>query len=140
AGLQESDVRLVNVERTDMARAILRGDADAISMWEPEAQQTLEGLGRDASVFENAALYRERFSLYTTTDVLNDTTRRRELFEIVRVLLDATDTVRNRPQDAIPIVARKINQTEATVKSAWSHHAFPAALPADMLDVLIEED
>ena len=140
AGLQESDVRLVNVERTDMARAILRGDADAISMWEPEAQKTLEGLGRDASVFENAALYRERFSLYTTTDVLNDTTRRRELVEIVRVLLDATDTVRNRPQDAIPIVARKINQTEATVKSAWSHHAFPAALPADMLDVLIEED
>jgi hypothetical protein len=58
----------------------------------------------------------------------------------VRTLLAATDTVRNRPQDAIPIVARKINQTEATVRSAWAHHAFTAALPAEILDVLTEED
>jgi sulfonate transport system substrate-binding protein len=140
AGLQESDVTLVNVERTDMARAVARGDADVISMWEPEAQKALDALGRDASVFENASLYREWFSLYTTTDVLNDATRRRDLVEFVRALLVATDKVRNRPQDAIPIVARKINQTEATVKSAWAHHAFPAALPAEMLDVLTEED
>ena len=77
AGLQESDVTLVNVERTDMARAVARRDADAISMWEPEAQNALESLGRDASVFENIALYREWFSLYTTTDVLNDAARRR---------------------------------------------------------------
>jgi sulfonate transport system substrate-binding protein len=140
AGLQESDVSLVNVERTDMARAIARRDADAISMWEPEAQKALDGLGRDASVFENASLYREWFSLYTTTDVLNDATRRRELVEFVRALLVATDKVRTRPQDAIPIIARKINQTEATVKRSWAHHRFPAALPAGMLDVLTEED
>ena len=140
AGLQESDVTFVNVERTDMARAVARRDADAISMWEPEAQSALEGLGRDATVFENAALYREWFSLYTTTDVLNDARRRSELVELVRALLVAADKVRNSPQEAIPIVARKINQTEAAVKSAWAHHAFPAALPAEMLDVLTEED
>jgi sulfonate transport system substrate-binding protein len=140
AGLQESDVTLVNVERTDMARAIARRDADAISMWEPEAQKALDALGRDASVFENVPLYREWFSLYTTTDVLNDATSRRELVELVRALLVATDTVRNRPQDAIPIVARKINQTEATVKRSWAHHRFPFVLPAEMLDVLTEED
>ena len=139
-GLQESDITLVDVERTDMAQAIARRDADAISMWEPEAQKALDGLGRDASVFENVRLYREWFSLYTTTDVLSDATRRRELVEFVRALLVATDKVRNRPQDAIPIVARKINQTEAMVKSAWAHHAFPAALPAEMLDVLTAEE
>jgi NitT/TauT family transport system substrate-binding protein len=140
AGVQESDVTLVNIERTDMAQAIVRRDADAISMWEPEAQKALDGLGRDASVFENVPLYREWFSLYTSTDVLNDAARRRDLVTFVRALLAATDTVRNRPQDAIPIVARKIKQTEATVRSAWAHHAFPGALPARILDVLTEED
>jgi len=140
AGLQESEVTLVNVDRSDMAQAIARRDADAISMWEPEAQKALNALGRDASVFENVALYREWFSLYTTTDVLDDATRRRELVGFVRALLAATGTVRNRPQDAIPIVARKIDQTEATVKRSWAHHRFPAAVPAGMLDVLTEED
>jgi sulfonate transport system substrate-binding protein len=140
AGLQESDVTLVNVERTDMARAIARREADAISMWEPEAQKALDGLGRDGIVFENTALYREWFSLYTTTDVLNDPARRRELVEFVKTLLAATNTVRNDPQHSIPIVARKISQPDAIVRSAWTHHAFPAALPARMLDVLSEED
>jgi sulfonate transport system substrate-binding protein len=140
AGLRESDVTLVNVERTDMARAVLRHDADAISMWEPEAQLALEGLGRDASVFQNIALYREWFSLYTTTDVLNDPSRRGELVEFVRLLLNAAGKARTSPQEVIPIVARKINRTEATVKSAWAHHTFPAALPPEMLDVLTEED
>jgi NitT/TauT family transport system substrate-binding protein len=140
AGLQESDVTLVNVERSDMAAAVARRDADAISMWEPEAQNALDSLGRDASVFENTALYREWFSLYTTTDVLSDAGRRRELVEFVRALLVATDKVRTSPQDAIPIVARKVDRTEGAVKGAWAHHAFPAALPAEMLDVLTEED
>src|SRR5438876_10340497 len=134
AGVQESDVTLVNVDRADMAQAIVRRDADAISMWEPEAQKALDGLGRDASVFENVPLYREWFSLYTSTDVLNDAGRRRDLVEFVRALLGATDTVRNRSQEAIPIVARRIQQPAAIVESAWTHHAFPAALPSGMLD------
>jgi NitT/TauT family transport system substrate-binding protein len=140
AGVQESDVTLVNVERTGMAQAMARGDADAISMWEPEAQKALDALGGDASVFENVPLYREWFSLYTTTDVLNDATRRRDLIDFVRRLLAASDTVRNRPQEAIAIVASTIAQPEAIVRSAWPRHAFPAALPAQMLDVLTEEE
>jgi sulfonate transport system substrate-binding protein len=140
AGLQESDVTLVNVDRTDMAGAIARREADAISMWEPEAQKALDGLGRDGIVFENTALYREWFSLYTTTDVLNDPPRRRELVKFVGTLLRATKTVRDEPQHTIPIVARKISQPDETVQRAWVHHAFPAALPAQMLDVLTEED
>src|SRR6185503_1500974 len=131
---------LVNVERTAMAQAIADRKADAISMWEPESQKALDALGRDASVFENVPLYREWFSLYSSTDVLNNADRRRDLVAFVRSLLAASETARSRSQDAIPIVARRINQTEAIVRSAWPHHAFPAMLPPQMLDVLVEED
>ena len=140
AGLQESDVTLVNVDRTDMARAVVRGDADAIAMWEPEAEKAREALGRDASVFQNIGLYREWFNLYTTTDVLNDPPRRRELVSFVRALLAATDVVRTNPARVIPLVASTIKESEAAVQSAWAHHAFPAALPSEMLDVLTAEE
>ena len=94
-----------------------------------------------SSVEEMArALYREWFCLYTSTDALNNADRRRDLVAFVRALLAASETVRTKPQAAVPIVARKINQTEAIVSSAWPHHAFPATLPAGMLDVLTEED
>ena len=140
AGVQESDVTLVDVDRTAMARAVAGGTADAISMWEPEAQKAFEALGQDVSVFQNPALYRELFSLYTTTDVLNDPKQRRELVAFVRAVLDGTEKVRNSPQEAIPIIARAVNQPEATIRSVWQHHRFPAALPPEMLDILTEEE
>lgn len=140
AGIQESDVTLVDVGRTGMARAVVEGMADAISMWEPEAQKTFEALGPDVSVFQNPTLYRELFSLYTTTDVLNDPKQRRELVAFIRAVLDGAEKVRNSPQEAIPIIARAINQPEATIKSVWQHHLFPAALPSEMIDILTEEE
>jgi sulfonate transport system substrate-binding protein len=139
-GLREADVTFVTVERNDMAAAVARGDADAISRWEPEAQHALDLLGSDAAVFQNTDLYREWFSLYSTTDVLADAAKRTQVVAFVRGLLAATEAVRTRPEEAMPIVARTIGQSEAAVKSAWVHHAFPAAVPANMLEILTTEE
>ena len=140
AGLQESDVNLITTGTTEMAAAIAKREADAISMWEPEGQHAFEALGGDAIVFQNNKVYRELFSLYTTTQVLNDPRRRRQLVEFVRALVVATNKVRERPREVIPLVAKLIKQTEETVSRSWQFHAFPAALPSDMLDVLTEEE
>ena len=64
AGLQESDVTLVASPATAMAAAVVKGDADAISMWEPESQNAVAALGADAVIFQNNAIYREFFSVY----------------------------------------------------------------------------
>ena len=140
AGLQESDVTLVGRPTNQMAAAVVKGDADALVMWEPEAQNAFEALGKDAVVFQSTARYRELFSLYTTTDVLNDPTRRRELVEFVRALIVATNNVKARPREYFPLIARTIKQSEEKVAKSWEHHRFPAALPNDMLDVMTEED
>ena len=140
AGLQESDVTLVGGPTNQMAAAVVKGDADAIVMWEPEAQNAFEALGKDAVVFQNNALYRELFSLYTTTDVLNDPRRRSELVAFVRAVIVATSNVKARPREYFPLIARTIKQAEENIAKSWEHHAFPAALPSDMLDVMTEED
>jgi NitT/TauT family transport system substrate-binding protein len=139
-GLTEADVTLVETGRTEMAAAIVRREADAISMWEPEAQNALEALGTDATVIQNNSVYRELFSLYTTAQVLSDPRRRRELVEFVRSVIVASDSVRDRPHNVIPLVAKMIKQTENTVSRSWRFHRFPATLPRDMLDVLTEEE
>ena len=140
AGVAESEVTIVAVPATEMAAAIADRRADAISMWEPEAQNALEALGNDAIVFQNNGIYRELFSLYASTEVLGDKRRRAELVDFVRAVLNATQTVRTMPQSIIPLVARSINQPEAKVSASWKFHAFPAALPKDMLDVMTEEE
>ena len=58
----------------------------------------------------------------------------------MRALLTATETVRARPGEVIPLIAKSIKQPDAKVSNTWKHHAFPAALPKDMLDVMVEEE
>jgi len=140
AGIDESDVTIVNVARDEMGRALIDGRADAISMWEPFAEGAVALLGADAIVFDNNGVYRELFSLYTTTDVLSDGRRRRELVTFVRAVLNATEAVRQKRPDVLSLVARNIMQPERLVASSWEHHRFPAAMPADMLKVLVEEE
>ena len=140
AGVDESAVTLVNVPAAEMAAAVRDGRADALSMWEPHAQRLVEMLGRDAIVFQDNRVYRELFSLYTSTDVLHDANRRAQLVTFVRGLLAATNTVRRKPPTLIPLVAKTIMQPEPLVDASWKHHRFPAALPSDMLDVLVREE
>ncbi len=140
AGVQESEVTLVMAGTTEMAAAIARRDADAISMWEPEAQNALDVLGGDATVFQDNKIYRELFSLYASTQVLNDPKRRAELVAFVRSLLTATARLNSNPQPLFPLIAKAVNQPEAKVSGTWKHHAFPAALPSDMLEVMVEEE
>jgi NitT/TauT family transport system substrate-binding protein len=139
-GLSESDVKIVDLPRDQMAAGVIDGRADAISMWEPEAQNAIDGLGRDAVVFQDNKVYRELFSLYTTTDVLGDPKRRRELVGFVRALLTAVDELKAAPAPHFPLIAKTTGHPADHVARSWEHHAFPAAVPADMLDVMVEEE
>jgi sulfonate transport system substrate-binding protein len=140
AGLTESDVTIVDLPRDQMATGVVGGQADAIAMWEPEAQNAVEALGSDAVIFQDNARYRELFSVYTTTDVLDDARRRKELVAFVRALLAAVDEVKAKPSAYFPLIARTIKQPVDRVARSWTHHRFPVTILADMLDVMVEEE
>jgi NitT/TauT family transport system substrate-binding protein len=140
AGLAESDVTIVDLPRDRMAAGVASGQADAIAMWEPEAQNAVEALGPDAVIFQGNEVYRELFSLYTTTGVLNDPRRRKELVAFVRALLSAVDEVKASPAAYFPLIAKTIGQPMDRVARSWAHHRFPAASVSDMLDVMVEEE
>jgi hypothetical protein len=69
--LDEPDVTVVAMPVADMAAAMKRGDVDAVSGWEPGAQDSMAALGADAIVFQDRSVYRELFNLNTTAGVLS---------------------------------------------------------------------
>jgi ABC-type nitrate/sulfonate/bicarbonate transport system substrate-binding protein len=140
AGLQESDVTLVAAPATGMAAAVVKGEADAISMWEPESQNTVDALGSDAVIFQNNRIYREFFSVYSSTSVLNDPRRRAELVEFVRAIIASTGDLQREPARFFPLITRITKHPEPQIARSWEHHAFPLAVPADLLDIVTEEE
>jgi NitT/TauT family transport system substrate-binding protein len=85
-------------------------------------------------------MYREFFSLYASTETLGNPKRRQELVAFVRAVLAATDEVKRRPEPHFPLIAKTVNQSVDWVSRSWQHHAFPAALPDQLLDVMVEEE
>ena len=123
-----------------MAAAVMRGEADAISMWEPESQNAADALGSDAVIFQDNKVYREFFSVYSSTDVLENPRRRGELVVFVRALAGMTREVQKDPQRFFPLFSRVTGHPEGRIARGWEHHAFPLAVPPDLLDIITEEE
>jgi NitT/TauT family transport system substrate-binding protein len=134
--LLDTDIRFVNLEGPAMPAALKRGDVDAIAIWQPHAQNSLEALGSDAVVLQNPSVYRERFNLNTTARVLRDPDKRRALVEYLRVVLRASEHVRSSRRQAITFLAPSINSPEQTIERVWNQFRFPANLPDDLPAVL----
>ena len=138
--LAETDVTVVPMAVSDMGAAMKKGEVDAVSGWEPGAQDSVDALGRDAVILQDRSVYRELFNLNTTTDVLNDPPRRAALVSAVRAIVKASERVRARPSAVWPLVTSKINVGERTIATVWDHFTFSRALPNDLLNVLTEEE
>ena len=134
--LLDTDIRFVNVEGPDMPAALKRGEVDAVAIWEPHAQNSLEALGSDAVVLENPSVYRERFNLNTTTKALRDPDKRRALVSLTRAVLRASDRARSHASETQMQLAPFINTPPATIARVWDQFRFPANLPGDLPTVL----
>jgi NitT/TauT family transport system substrate-binding protein len=140
AGVSETDVSIVDVPRDQMAASVVDGRADAISMWEPQSQNAVDALGRDAIVFQDNKIYRELFSLYSSTEVLGDSRRRSELIAFVRALFSAVDEMKTRPAPHFTLISKVTGHPVDHITRSWEHHAFPMIVLPDMLDVMVEEE
>ena len=139
-GLQQSDVTLVSSPNTAMAAALTKGEADAISMWEPESENAARAIGKDAIIFQDNKVYRELYSVYSTTDVINDPRRRKELVAFVRATLAAAADLQKDPKRYFPLISEKTKHPQDQIARSWEHHGFPLRVAPDLLDLITEEE
>ena len=110
----ETDVTVIGLAQSEMAAALRKGDVDAVSIWEPWAQYSIEAIGSDAVVMEDRSIYRELFNLNTTADILSDPAKRAALVSLVGATIRSSEQVRERPAAVRPLLVSKINVKEAT--------------------------
>jgi sulfonate transport system substrate-binding protein len=139
AGLAEADVTVVGMAPQEMPAALARGDVDAVSIWEPAAETSAMALGPDAVILHGPD-YRERFNLNTTTAVLADPAKRAAVVDLVRATIRTSQNVRDNPREVQPVIAAKLALPEQTVAATWGLFRFPASIPDDLLDGMIEQE
>lgn len=141
AGLTMEDVTIVPVSPLSlMPAALANREVDALTIWEPEIERAAEAIGSDAIEFQDRRVYRELFNLNTTAANLADPAKRRAIVTFVRALIRASAQIRERPQDAWPLVAASTGYDAALVEKVWHHEGYPGTLVGDLLDVMVAED
>lgn len=120
-----------------MPHALASGEVDAVAVWEPYAQACKLAAGDDTIEFCDSALYRECFNLCTRAANLQDPALRPLIVDFVRAVLAATRELKRGSDRAQALVARYSERDVNIVKNAWPYLAFPAAIPDDLVDVLL---
>jgi len=148
AGLTEEDVVLVNLPQAkgdqtgmdQMSDALVRGEVDAISIWEPEPEEAMHQLGKDAVVLQDRSVYREVFNLHARAPDLADPEKRRAIVAFVRAVAKASDALKKEPKTYWPHVSSVIGYTPEEIGWGWPEMEFPVRIIPDMLDVLEREE
>jgi NitT/TauT family transport system substrate-binding protein len=141
AGLGFADIEPVRISPLeDMAAALTRHEVDAVAIWEPHAGNAARALEADRIEFVGDGVYRELFNLNTTADKLADPVMRRRIVRFVRATLDAATAMRVDGAPARTLVASSAGFAAEEVARAWPLLAFSAALPPDLIDVLVAEE
>jgi len=138
SGLQESDVQMVNLEGPAMPGALKAGDVDAVAIWEPHAQNSLEAAAGDAVVFQDGDVYTEYFNLNSRTDVLMNRDKRAAMTALTKAISRASERIRTRSAEMIPVLSPNVSLPARTVSAVWPQFRFPAALTAKLETVLQE--
>lgn len=140
AGLSYADVTPVTMALPDMPRALAEGKVDAVAIWEPEAENAARAIGNDAIEFGGKGVYRELFNLNTTAEALADPARRAKIVAFTRAIIRAAADLRRDPAHAQALVSQASGYSPEVVARSWPHHAYIAALPDDLLDVMTAEE
>lgn len=140
-GLTAEDLEIVAIRPLSaMPAALASGKVDAVAIWEPESENAAHLIGDDLIEFHDKSVYRELFNLNSTAEILADPAKRKQIVAFVRAVIEASEMIATDPDIAISLVADASGFDEELVSRAWRHQGYPATLPADLLDVLEEEE
>jgi len=80
------------------------------------------------------------FNFNTTAENLADPAMRSRIVLMTRAIIDAAAELRGDPDRAQRLLSEASGFALEDIRKSWKHHAFTAALPDDMLDVLVEQE
>ena len=113
---------------------------DAVGIWEASPELAAHALGSDAIVFQNASIYREIYSLYSTTQKLNDPAKRKDIVAFVRALNQTLDLFNDKPEEVYGFVAKEVSMDKDVVQAVWKDHWWVGKWGSDVPQLIVEED
>lgn len=127
AGVNPDSVTFVTMPPPAMQAALVRGDIDAASLWQPFRQNTIAQLGANAFSLDGGALYGAKVVVIRRAP--SPAAADGQEVRVLRALRRAGDFARQDPAAAQAIVAPSLGLPPATVAALWPFYQFSFGAP-----------
>lgn len=138
-GLDADDYNVINVDLPEMIAAIERGNIDAFSSWEPWISRTLDAVPGTKLLRDNEGIITTRNFIYMNKSWAEANPEGALAF--MRAIDEATDMIRNQPQEAAALVASFLQLDPGLTQDLMSKVNYELRLDQESIDHLkmIEE-
>lgn len=135
--LARADVHVIDREPGEMADVLERGEADAVSTWEPHVSTARQRLGARAAVFPGEGIYESAFNLAATRDFA--ARRGGAVDKVLRAMVRAEQEVAADPAAAEKLVAAALGESAEEARRLLGKNRFALSLDQNLL-VLMEDE
>jgi len=131
--MNENDVKVVFYDPDQLPAALINGEVDAISMYEPYIYWSGKGLGENAIFFFSPVLYTKTFNL-----IVKPKAGEIPQFsaKILNALIRAEKFMATNPDEAVDIITKKIGLPKEVVSAAAKDTDFHLCLRQSLLIVM----
>jgi NitT/TauT family transport system substrate-binding protein len=140
-GLRESDIEIVGLAPIfEISKAIIEKRVDAITIWEPALRAAKDGLGADAIELKTPSASSHYFNLNTTAAKLADPGKRKQIVELTRHIIRASQRVKEQPQIGCEWLAKATGYGRGLIDRSFHQHDYCATIAQDQLEVMVDQD
>lgn len=136
-GLSEADVEIVFMKAEELPRAIVQGHIDAFSMRSPYTEQAVGLLENNGITLTAPGLYAQQDVILVRQQTIDRSPRCCK--QILAALSDAENFLRENPEEAMAIIARRLNISPHSFTDRWLMFLYQLSLDQSLLVRLEDE-
>lgn len=139
AGIELSEVNLVDIKTGGLAKSLQEGTVDAISTWQPNLYNAEKALGDQGITFPTRKVFREDFYFVPNLQFLQN--HPEAITRFLQALKKAEEFItdhQNKDQ-AVDIVAQRLGLDRAFVASVWDDFQFGLFLDQTIIKTIEDE-
>lgn len=131
-GIEEKDVRVMNVGGGDMVTSLQTGAIDAFASWQPNPWKATQEMPEDAIIMESVAGEQEaRYFVITTKRITKENPEACRRF--LKAMLMADQLIRDNPEKARQIVADDLQASLSLVDAIWGTYRYGQRLDEQLI-------
>ncbi len=135
--ISRKQMKVVNLAPEEMQTALESGAVDAVSTWSPVLGQLQKQLGGRGTIFYDADIYTQTFSVAAGQEYVRGHPGR--IRKLLHALVKAEEFIEQNPVEAQKIIAARSGMDRASVSDMWNDNAFNVTLDQSLILALEDE-